>query len=385
MSTLKVNAIRQTAATSDVVTLASDGTCTVRATNNLSNRNILVNGAMQIAQRGTSFAAIANQAFCLDRWRWENNGPSTAATLSQSSESPDGFGSSLKIDITTADTSIAAADRTRLVYKIEGQDLQALAKGTSGAKTSVLSFYVKTNKTGVYTVMFYDNDNNRMWSGSYTVSNTNWNRYTLAIPADTTGAYGNDNASSLEMYFGLSIGSDRTSGSLASSWASYSAANEHVGQVNLADSTSNEFHITGVQYEVDSTGSGVATDFEHRSYADELARCQRYFYMLADGSVKTSAAIADGRFLSASEVDFMVSFPCTMRATPSLYQVSGGDYFKIMYSGYNQYVDGDWTIQYAQPNGCSHYATPDATGATDKPAQIVLQNAAARLGYNAEL
>jgi len=315
MSQLKVNTIRHTGASSDAITLASDGTATAKITNNLSNRNLIINGAMQAAQRGTSFAAIATGNFSCDRWKWQNT-ESAAATITQSSESPDGFGSSLKVDITTADASVAASGRARLIYKFEGQDLQSLAKGTSGAKASVLSFYVKTNKTGVYTVFLYDNDNTRMWSGSYTVGNTNWNRYTLAIPADTTGAYGNDNASSLEIYFGLAIGTDRTSGSLASSWASYSAVNEHAGQVNFTDSTSNEFHITGVQYEVDSTGSGVATDYEHRSYHDELLKCQRYYWEMT--SDNDSAGLWYLQQYTSTHRMACIIHPVPMRANPTI-------------------------------------------------------------------
>ena len=315
MSQLKVNTIRHTGASSDAVTLATDGTCTVKATNNLSNRNILKNGSMIISQRATSFAD-ATDAYTLDRWKFRNNSGTPAFTITQSTESPDGFGNSLKVDCTTVDSSPAAGSYSRLLVKLEGQDLQALAKGTSSAKASVLSFYVKTNKTGVYTVFLYDNDNNRMWSGSYTVSDSNWNRYTLAIPADTTGAYGNDNASSLELYWGLSIGSDRSSGTLASSWASYSAPNEAAGQVNFADSTSNDWYITGIQYEVDSTGSGIATDFEHRSYGSELARCQRY-YIASDMSLGNC-----GKSYSMSGLDMPVTvnygFPVQMRATPSV-------------------------------------------------------------------
>ena len=146
----------------------------------------------------------------------------------------------------------------------------------------------------------------------------------------------------------------------------------------------NDFHLTGVQLEVGDT----AKAFEHRLYADELAMCQRYFYMLADGST-SSQALADGRFLSASEVDFMIRFPVTMRTTPAIYQVTGGNYFKIMYNGsgsaYNNYVDGNWTLQYAHRNGTSHYATPDATGSADMPAQVIANNTSARLGYSADL
>ena len=278
MSTLKVDAIRHNSATSDAITTASDGTCTAKITSinggsQLSHRNIIINGDMKISQRGTSFADSANGSYTLDRFLIQNSSGTPAFTVTQDSDAPHGFNNSLKVACTTADASPASGSFSRIRYTIEAQDLQPLAKGTSSAKASTLSFYVKTNKTGVYTVFVYDDDNNRMFSANYTVSDTNWNRYTIIIPADTTGAINDDNGAGFVIHWGLSLGSNRTSGSLASNWATYSTANEHVGNVNFADNTSNVWAITGVQLEV----GPVATPFEHRHPSMELLSCQRYF------------------------------------------------------------------------------------------------------------
>jgi len=313
MSTLKVNAITDAAgANGNAITLASDGTCTAKITNNLSNRNLIINGAMMIAQRGTSFADPSDGAYVMDRWKTRNPTGTPAFTWTKDSESPDGFGSSLKCDCTTADTSLAAGEFCRIEYHAEGQDLQAFAKGTSSAKKAILSFYVKTNKTGVYVVNMDDADNSRNFSASYTVSDSNWNRYTISIPADTTGAWGNDNGGSLEIDFGLAIGSTRNSGDagdLPTAWGAHASNTQFAGQVNFADSTSNDFYITGVQLEVDSTGSGVATDFEHRSYGDELARCQRYYWQNSQNYYATA-------YTSAHRV-VQIDHPQPMRATPT--------------------------------------------------------------------
>ena len=318
MSTLKVDGIRSNSATSDAITLASNGTCTANITNNLSNRNMVINGSMICSQRGSSFASITN-AFCLDRFKFRNNnGVSGTFTVSQSTDTPDGFGNSLKVAVGSADAAIAAAEQFYIGTKLEGQDLQQLAKGTSGAKKSVLSFYVKTNKTGQYSVLLYDNDNSRMFSTSYTVSNTNWNRYTIDVAADTTGAYGNDNASSLELFWYLGLGTNRTSGSLTNAWAAYADANVGPGQVNFADSTSNEFYITGIQYEVNE--SGVATDFEHRSFGQELALCQRYFIRLGYG--RQYAYVAAGIMANNTTPRCgPIALPTTMRAAPTATKV----------------------------------------------------------------
>ena len=282
MSEIKVNSIKGVGASAAAITVNNtDGTCTANITNNLSNRNLIINGAMQVAQRGTSFADPANGTFILDRFSMRNSSGTPAFTFSQDSDAPHGFYNSLKVACTTADTSPASGSISRITYKTEAHDLQPLAKGTSSAKASTLSFYVKTNKTGVYTVFVYDDDNNRMFSASYTVSDTNWNRYTIDVPADTSGAINDDNGAGYVIHWGLSLGSNRTSGSLASTWATYATANEHVGNVNFADNTSNVWAITGVQFEVGS----VATDFEHRSFGQELALCQRYFQKSFDATV----------------------------------------------------------------------------------------------------
>jgi len=306
MSTLKVGAIRGVSASSDALTVANDGTCTANITNK-PNRNLIINGAMNVAQRGTSFADPANSAYNLDRFSQQNSSGTPAFTFSQDSDAPIGFNNSLKVACTTDDASPAAGSFSRIRYSVEAQDLQPLAKGTASAKASTLSFYVKTNKTGVYTVFVYDDDNNRMFSASYTVSDTNWNRYTISIPADTTGAIADDNGAGFHIHWGLSLGSNRTSGSLASTWAAYSTANEHVGNVNFADNTSNVWAITGVQLEVGS----VATDFEHECYQKQLYRCYRY-YVQKDFEVlmgSKSGAVGYPR----------VNYPVVMRAAASTY------------------------------------------------------------------
>ena len=320
MSTLKVDAIRHNSATSDAITTAADGTCTAKLTSigggQLSHRNLIINGAMKISQRGTSFADSANGSYTLDRFLIQNSSGTPAFTVTQDTDAPHGFNNSLKVACTTADASPASGSFSRIRHTIEAQDLQPLAKGTSSAKASTLSFYVKTNKTGVYTVFVYDDDNNRMFSASYTVSDTNWNRYTIIIPADTTGAINDDNGAGFVIHWGLSLGSNRTSGSLASNWATYSTANEHVGNVNFADNTSNVWAITGVQLEVGDT----VTSFEHRSFTEELTRCYRYYRRFgANGALPTPAPynrLSIGYSPSSSEVRYPFQLDPPMRINP---------------------------------------------------------------------
>ena len=275
-------------------------------------RNLIINGAMQVAQRGTSTSSVASGGYyASDRWRIDYASAGTW-TVSQSTTSPTGFSNSFKMDCTTADASLSAGDALIFNQRIEGQNLQHLKKGTSDAESVTLSFWVRSNKTGTYIAELIDNDNTRGYSQSYTISSANtWEHKTLTYSGDTTGALGNDNGLSLYVNFWLAAGTDFTSGTLATSWEAQTSANRAVGQVNLADSTSNEWYITGVQLEVGDS----ASNFEHRSYGDELQRCQRYFYRHDFGG--NLAPAMHGGSSNGSQGFFDIQLPVTMRTAPS--------------------------------------------------------------------
>jgi len=311
MSEIKVNSIKGVGASAAAITVNNtDGTCTANITNNLSNRNLIINGAMQVAQRGTSDSGITGSQYADGPDRYKLGGSSFGTvTVSQSTDSPDGFSNSYKVDVTTANGSLSAGSLLEIQQSLEGQNVQAFAKGTSAAKQYALSFYVKSTKTGTYVAMLLDHDNNRMVCKTYTVSDTNWNRYTLIFPADTTGAFDNNNEKSLSVKFALVAGTSFTSGTLQTTWGTSANATSRVGQVNFADSTSNEWYLTGLQLEVGS----VATDFEHRSFAQELALCQRYCY-------KHEIQGSNGPYALQYETGHKIAqdfFPVPMRTTPS--------------------------------------------------------------------
>jgi len=195
-------------------------------------------------------------------------------TITQTADGPSGLANCLKLDVTTADTSIAAGERLFIEHPFEGQNLQSIAKGTSDAQSLTLSFYVKGNASATYVAGFYDNDNNRQVSKQFAVT-TSWNRITLTFPPDTTGVLGDDNALSMQLRFYLHAGSNYTSGTISETWiAADGTKSVGSGTTSIFDSTSRTFFITGVQLEVGET----ATPFEHRSFADEMYRCRRYFY-----------------------------------------------------------------------------------------------------------
>ena len=278
----------------------------------LSNRNLIINGAMQVAQRGTSETGVGGSSgyFTCARWRVDTGNTAGRVTMSQASITDlAGFANALKLDVTTADTSIASGEVFRVGQRIEGQNLHQLAKGTASAKSLTLSFYVKGNAAATYVAQIKDVDNTRVNTQNFSVT-TSWTRVELTYAADTTGILDNNNANSLEVMFWLHAGSDFTSGTFASNtWATETNANNYAGSnTSIFDSTNRELFITGVQLELGEQ----ATPFEHRSYGDELARCQRYYgkYYLHKGN----EYMTHGGNISLSS---NFSFPTTMRATPT--------------------------------------------------------------------
>ena len=244
--------------------------------NNINFRNIIINGDMSIAQRGTSTASLSSGANFGATDRFKLYGVTFGTwTMSQSTDVPtgQGFAKSLKMDCTTANGSLSADSQAQISQGIEGQNLQYLKKGTSSAESLTWSFWTKSNKTGTYICQIRDIDNSRSISKSYTISSANtWEKKIITFPGDTTGALDNDNGKSFEIRWWLVAGTNFTSGSLATSWGSETNANNAVGQVNLADSTSNEWYITGVQLEAGTT----ASDFEFLPHDVNEDRCLRY-------------------------------------------------------------------------------------------------------------
>ena len=278
-------------------------------------RNIVINGAMQVAQRGTSSTGVGS-GFAyptLDRYKIV---PSTSgrATMTQTADSPSGFANCLKLECTTADTSIAATEYFILRQSFEGQDLQSLKKGTSDAEKVTVSFYVKGNASATYTCELDDADNTRHNSQEFSVT-TNWTRVILTFDGDTTGTLDDDNARSLNLDFWLHAGSNYTGGTHTDNvW--HTTDNQRVGdsQSSFFDSTDRTFFITGLQMEVGEQ----ATPFEHRSFGEELALCERYFQKhsgTADGNHYTVHA---GLRWSTNTGFIYLPLRQIMRAEPSM-------------------------------------------------------------------
>jgi hypothetical protein len=287
----------------------------------LGFRNVLINGAMQVAQRSTSVASISTSAgvyHTVDRWKmWS----STAGTWTQtrSTDAPEGFGYSLKMQCTTANASLSAGSYLFFQQEIEGQNLQQFAKGTSSAKPMMLSFWVKAFQTGVYVVELYDNTNSRHVTLPYTVNvSGTWEYKTVQIPADATGTFVNSNASALAVGFWFVAGTTYTSGTANGLWGAEVTGKRAVGlNVNSASSTSNYFQFTGVQLEQNLQ----PTPFEQRPIGVELSLCQRYYWrMNADA---TTTRFGAGYCYASNQAITFIQFPQPMRSAPTALEQSG--------------------------------------------------------------
>jgi len=282
---------------------------------------LIINGNMEVAQRGTSQADWATNGGYKTIDRWQGNGQGSFIgdyTQSQSTDVPDGFSKSYKIDCTTADASPSANSSVFFEQRIEAQDCMLFKLGTSDAEIMTLSFWVKATKTGTNIVRIEQEDDQRQCSQAYTVDSTDtWEKKVVTFPADTSGSgITSDNGIGLEVWFYVAAGTTYTSGTLATTWEAVSGNddNKAVGQVNNGDSTSNDFLITGVQLEVGEYTSSTIPPFRHESYGDNLARCQRYYWNTV-GAAHSGGG--QGVIGSATQLQAMIECPVSMRANPT--------------------------------------------------------------------
>ena len=319
MSTLKVNKLRDTAGSTDAITLDPNGgavlvgvttvtsvkvgaavtisesgieasgigiTCASLNGGEFSNRNMVINGAMQIDQRNGGSAVTSSPGgslnFAADRCHFFNYGTGQlTATLQRVADGPAGFYNSNKVTITTPESSggtPAADDRFSMQYRIEGLDINRLSLGTSDAKPFVISFYVKVSVAGNYGLAVVSGTSGgRSYCMLYPAT-TSWTRVVLKVPKVTDGSWQTGTLTALELKFGLYNGSNRSGADQGvagtGSWQSTDAPQGTTGQYQLGGTNGATWQITGLQVEA---GTEV-TPFEHRRHGDELARCQRYYY-----------------------------------------------------------------------------------------------------------
>ena len=344
-------------------------------------RNIVYNGAMQISQRSTSQTGLgaAGDYYTLDRYKSIPSNLSGRFTQSQVAVTDlHGFANALKMECTTADTSIAAGEYFILQQSFEGQDLQQMKKGTSSAEEVTVSFYVKGNANATYVLELYDSDNNRHTSKSFSVTSS-WNRVILTYPADTTGTLDDDNQQSLRLFFWLHTGSTYGGGTLDTTWHT-TAANRAAGISSFFDSTDRTFFLTGLQMEIGSQ----ATPFEHRSFGEELALCQRYYTVIADGSETNPCTFGTGSYYTATNVYGSINLPTEMRTGPSADVNNGTNYFIAYRNGAADYFHSI-TLSVSQKAAVEFYNQDDVSGTAGHACFYRTVHGSAKFALKAEL
>ena len=361
-------------------------------------RNLIINGDMQIAQRGTSQTGVANNASegynTLDRFAlnfYGNEGG--AATVSQDTTVPSDttygkFSKSIKIDVTTADSSISASGSHALQQNIEASFLHHSGWDYTNSSSKItLSFWARSVKAGDYCVNLQATDATRYFVAQYTLVANTWKHVEVVVPGDSNLVFNDDNGEGLQVRWMLSTGADRD-GATAGSW--FAPGSDYFqstsSQVNFFDSTDNNFFLTGVQLEV----GDAATNFEHLPFDIQINRCCRYYWKPVQGNASTNEYVALGDFYATNQVDIDFRHITPMRTQPTVEQGSGTDYFKYYYGNTaNGTVDGAWTYWIGNEHISSLYATAsDAVGTsnTGKACRVLVSTEAnAYIALSAEL
>lgn len=353
-----------------------------RGTDNVTGRrNLVINGAMQVAQRSTSSSSLGYQT--VDRFSHNADRQQFVATQEQSTDVPTGKGytTSYKITTTTPETTIDGNNYNTVRYIFEAQDLQHLCWGTSAAKSLSVSFWVKSSVTGTYVTSNYFYDPNRNITVPYTISSANtWEYKTIVIPGDTGGTINNDNGGGLAIQFVLSVGPNYQ-GTVSTSWGSYVDARWGNGQTaQMMNVNGATWAITGLQVEVGDS----ASDFEHRSFGEELQLCQRYYYVAGRHSdYNANANIGVGFYYSTTSIICVLQHPVEMRTKPSIDQTSGTNYYALQRSGT---TDGfnSFTLS-TQTNLTSKLTVSSNVSGTAGQTGQVQTEANGKLAFSAEL
>ena len=280
---------------------------------NRGRKNMVINGGMQVAQRGTSFTGnTSGSKYTADRFKVQI-GDAGTFTFDNSSTAPEGFSNSSHMNCTTA-FSVASGTYLLFSQDFEGQDLQQAAYGTASAKQMTVSFWCRATKTGSLSVVIRQEDaSQRMFSKNVTINTANtWEKKSVVIPADTGGTINNDSGKGLQIAWWVNGGSTYGGGSEQTTWGAQTHTNKYTGTLNIGASTADNFYLTGVQLELGST----ATDFEHRSYGEELALCQRYYYKI--GGLAVNQPICNISVWSGSDNYGVIDFPHEMRTAPTV-------------------------------------------------------------------
>ena len=331
-------------------TIPDDSIANVKMSNIVQSKNIIINGGMDISQRGTSFTGLTNGSsdYTVDRFRFNESGSMTSVfTFSQDTDVPSGqgFAKSLKIQNTTAGSGHNVIEA---IQYIEAQNLQYLKFGTSSAESLTLSFWVKCSETGTGNIALYNLDSTRMIAKNYTISSANtWEKITLTFPGDTSGSFNNDNGAGLAVFIPIAAAGSYNTGT-PGSWGSYSDGLRGAGMtIDLTNSTSDNIYITGLQLEAGTT----ASDFEFLPVDVNLERCQRYFETNMSYGVTPANPVSDADANIYGSAGAFASSACRLdhffltrkRTSPSMTFYNVNNLSGSVDAGKWQIYDGGWS------------------------------------------
>ena len=315
---------------------------------------LFINGNMAVAQRGASATGKSSGGYyTCDRIKLNPDNLGTWTVTQESLTSGEaynnGFRKAFRIDCTTADASPSSSDNLSVFQRLEGQDLQLFKKGTSNAEKFTLAFWVKSNKTGTTQVNLRDGDNTRMVSATYSISSANtWEHKVLNFPADTTGAFDNDSANSLQIEWFLDSGTDYSSGTAPTAWEASSNADRNANNLDVGGSTDNDWAITGVQLEVGEYSSTTLPPFQHEDFGDNLMRCRRYTQLHMNTDANGGPFLNQCFAYATNNWQSSLQLVPPMRAVPTVTSVSSTSAYVIFSNGgtinYNQIDFNDATL-----------------------------------------
>ena len=387
MSEIKVNSIKGVSASTAAISIDnSSGTCTANITNNLSNRNLIINGAFQVAQRGTSSIG-SNEYGSVDRiWHYYQD-VDESPTFSQvdvaSGTTPYtlGFRKAFRVTNGNQTSGAGVSDQIQFEYRLEAQDIANSGWNyTSSTSFLTLSYYIKSSVAQAFNLFIKTEDGTEKSMPLSTPSLTadTWTKVSFQIKGDSGISFNNDNGKGFSIGFQPFLGTNYTDNSITNGeWIAWSSGTR-CRDITSTWYTTNDatLEITGLQLEVGS----VATDFEHRSYAQELALCQRYYFHLVSGNDKLL-----GLGMNYGNPDFFaeVTFPVTMRAAPSLDITTGTNYY-IMHQNNTYDQMASFAISRANTNKCNLYDSGSG-GSAGKGGMLATYNASASVAFSAEL
>ena len=312
-------------------------------------RNLIINGAMQVAQYGSSFSNISTSGVygSVDRMMMVGaNLDQLQFAAKQTSDGPDGFANCFEFDVTTAESALDANDLAYIRYKIEGQDLVPLYNANGTGKNFVISFYVKSNQAGTYQLNIYKDQGPRFISKTYTISSANtWERIEIPFTGDTgTSGINNNTSVGFNIAWMLVAGTDYTSAGVQSNWGGWPGNSGFAGghAVNVASSTNNYFRITGIQLEIGDT----ATDFAHETYPETLRKCQRYYWKISAGNARR----VNGYKRHDGNSFWELQCPVPMRIGPSPTLLTSGTFTNFT-SNFNTTQSGPHVNEWNQDTG----------------------------------